>query len=99
MPILDETKVALRMGRILCVRFARCLGTHAHRVEFGLSLVADAELHEKKVSALYLPEEFIFLTPLDLAASALFPPSVPAFQEFPWTDFWASLGGKQDDVR
>jgi hypothetical protein len=63
-----------------------------------VSLVAKPELHQKKVEALYLGDELIFLTPFDLATFAVSPPAVPLLQNFGWSEFWASLGGMQQDV-
>jgi hypothetical protein len=62
-----------------------------------VSLVAEAEYHRNKFGSLYLPGEFICLTPIDLAMCALSPPTVPLFQDFGWEDFWASLGEKYDN--
>jgi hypothetical protein len=62
-----------------------------------VSLVADPDRHSAKVGALLLPDEFIHLTPLDLASCAITPPAVMAFEGFDWMEFWAALGEKYDD--
>ena len=62
-----------------------------------VSLTADAVHHRHKIGALYLPGEFICLTPMDLALCALSPPQVPLFENFGWEDFWTSLGEKSKD--
>lgn len=59
-----------------------------------VSLAAVASHHRNKIGSLYLPGEFICLTPMDLALCALAPPAVPLFEDFGWEDFWASLGEK-----
>jgi len=62
-----------------------------------VSLSANPDFHRDKVDALHLPEEFIFLTPLDLAHCAISPPELPLFENFEWDVFWASLGEKYQD--
>lgn len=62
-----------------------------------VSLVADPDRHSAKVGALLLPDEFIPLTPLDLASCAITPPAAPAFDAFYWTEFWEALGEKYDN--
>jgi hypothetical protein len=62
-----------------------------------VSLAAVASHHRNKIGSLYLPGEFICLTPMDLALCALAPPAVPLFGNFGWEDFWASLGEKHQN--
>ena len=62
-----------------------------------VSLVAKAEHHRQKFAALHLPDEFICLTPMDLALCAIFPPNVPLFEAFPWEELWAALGTKYNN--
>jgi hypothetical protein len=62
-----------------------------------VSLAAVASHHQRKIGSLYLPGEFICLTPMDLALCALFPPAAPVFEGFGWEVFWASLGEKHQN--
>ena len=85
--ILERTDL-----RVTCPNIKRKGGA---RVQ--VSLTADPESHERKVGAMYLPREFILLTPLELAVCAIDPPAVPKFDAFPWKAFWASFGGECKD--
>ena len=78
------------------VRFPSIKRKHGARIQ--VSLTADPENHRRKIGAMYLHHEYICLTPLDLAMCAFSPPSVPLFKDFPWNEFWDSLGGKHPDV-
>ena len=62
-----------------------------------VSLAAEAEHHRNKIDALVLPDEFICLTPMDLARCAIAPPPVTLFENFGWEHFWSSLGAKIQD--
>ncbi len=59
-----------------------------------VSLTAIPELHDNKVRTLFVPDEYIILTPVELARSAKHPPAHPLFENFPWDDFWSCFGGK-----
>ena len=63
-----------------------------------VSLVARPADHDHKVRALSFPDEFIVLTPLELARCAVHPPGAPTFAAFAWSDFWAALGGPWREV-
>ena len=63
-----------------------------------VSLASDPQQHDRKVHAMYHPEEFILLTPLELARCAIHPPTSQQFDKFEWARFWASLGGPWRDV-
>ncbi len=67
------------------------------RARIQVSLAAVAAHHRNKIGSLYLPGEFICLTPMDLALCALSPPTVPLLESFGWEDFWASLGEKHQN--
>ena len=60
-----------------------------------VSLTAIPELHDRKVRSLMVPEEFVILTPLEFARSAVHPPTHKLFDTFNWDEFWSALGGRR----
>jgi len=62
-----------------------------------VALTANPELHERKLTALYVPDEFVILTPLALAMCAVKPPATPSFTMLTQQGFWAPLGGRCSD--
>jgi len=80
----------------LRVQFPRVHQKLGSRVQ--VSLLADPAIHDQKVKALYFRDEFIILTPLELARCAIHPPSLPQFELLTRDDFWRPLGGRCDSV-